>query len=145
LIRRNLLDLNVLIALTELGHAHYESAQAWFNSSGKSAWAVCPLTEAGFIRVTTNPSYRPVARSMDQARAILEAMKDYSGYSYWDINESWATLTAPFAGRIVGHQQVTDAYLVGLAIKKNGVLVTFDGSIERLAGPEFGRNVLVLT
>lgn len=136
--------MNVLIALVESRHAHYRKAQEWFNSSGKNAWAVCPLTEAGFIRVTTKPAYRPVPRSMDQAKAILEMMKGYPGYSYWEIDESWITLTAPFAARIVGHQQVTDAYLLGLAIKKNGALVTFDGSVERLAGPQFSRNVLVL-
>ncbi len=54
------------------------------------------------------------------------------------------TLTAPFAARIFGHQQVTDAYLLGLAIKENGVLVTFDKGIQYMAGAEFSRNVLLL-
>ena len=145
LIRGNLLDLNVLIALTEPGHAHYARAQEWFNASVKNPWVVCPLTEAGFIRVTTNPSYRPVPRSFGQAMAILQMMKAYPGYSFWGIDESWVSLTAPFGSRILGHQQVTDAYLLGLAIKKNGLLVTFDGAIRSLAGSEFSRNVLVLS
>ncbi len=136
--------MNVLIALTEPGHVHTRRAQEWFNTSGKSDWGVCPLTEAGFLRVTTNPSYCPVPRSMEQAMAILQMMKDYPGYLFWEIEESWVTLTAPFAVRIFGHQQVTDAYLLGLAIKKDGVLVTFDSAIQRLAGSEFSRNVLVL-
>ncbi len=71
-------------------------------------------------------------------------MKAYPGYSFWGIDESWITLTAPFAARIFGHQQVTDAYLLGLAIKMDGVLVTFDGAMRRLAGPEFNRNVCIL-
>jgi hypothetical protein len=66
------------------------------------------------------------------------------GYCYWPIAESWATLTAPFADRIFGHQQVTDAYLLGLAIKEDGLLVTFDRGLKYMAGSDFSRNLLVL-
>lgn len=76
--------------------------------------------------------------------AVLQMMKTYPGYSFWGIDESWVALTAPFAARIFGHQQVTDAYLLGLAIKKDGVLVTFDAAIQRLAGPEFKQHVVIL-
>jgi len=65
-------------------------------------------------------------------------------YGYWEINKSWVELTAPFASRIRGHQQVTDAYLLGLAIKEKGVLVTFDKGLQYLAGAEFRQNVLLL-
>jgi hypothetical protein len=144
--RKNLLDLNVLIALTEPGHKHYRMAQDWFNSSGKANWGVCPLTEAGFVRVTTNPAFRPGPRTFGQAIAILQAIKGYPGYWYWKIaeSESWVTVTAQFAARFVGHQQVTDAYLLGLAIKEDGVLVTFDRGLKYLAGAEFSRNLLLL-
>jgi uncharacterized protein len=60
------------------------------------------------------------------------------------ITEKWVELTAPFADRIVGHKQVTDAYLLGLAIKNDGVLVTFDHGLRYMAGPDFQRNLLVL-
>lgn len=140
----NLLDLNVLIALAESGHEHYNKAQDWFNSSRKGKWGVCPLTEAGFVRVTTNPAYRPGPRSMQQAIAILEALKGLPSYWYCGIEDSWVTLTAPFASRIFGHQQVTDAYLLGLAIKEHAVLVTFDKGIQYMAGAEFSQSVLVL-
>ena len=53
-------------------------------------------------------------------------------------------LTVPFASRIFGHQQVSDAYLLGLAIKENGILVTFDRGLKYLAGPDFARNLLIL-
>jgi len=142
--RKNLLDLNVLIALTEPGHSQHRKAQEWLNSSGKVSWGVCPLTEAGFVRVTTNPAFRPGPRTMEQAIAILQALKGYPGYWYWEIDESWVTLTAPFAARIFGHQQVTDAYLLGLAIKEKGTLVTFDKSILYMAGAEFSQNVLLI-
>ena len=96
------------------------------------------------MRVTTNPSYGPVPRTMEQARAILQMLKEYQGYSFWGIEGGWVAITAPFSSRIFGHQQVTDAYLLGLAIKNDGVLVTFDGALRRLAGKEYDRHVLVL-
>jgi toxin-antitoxin system PIN domain toxin len=139
-----LLDVNVLIALTDPKHKHHQKAQNWFNSSRKDHWGVCPLTEAGFVRVTTNPAYRPGPRSMELAKAILQMLKGYPGYWYWEIDKSWVELTAPFASRIRGHLQVTDAYLLGLAIKEKGVLVTFDKGIQYMAGAEFSQNVLLL-
>jgi predicted nucleic acid-binding protein len=60
------------------------------------------------------------------------------------INDKWADVTAPFAARVAGHQQVTDAYLLGLAIKEKGVLVTFDKAIKYLAGSDYSSNLLVL-
>ncbi len=59
MIRRNLLDLNVLIALTEPRHDDFQGAVKWFSESGKNDWGLCALTEIGFVRVTTNPSFRP--------------------------------------------------------------------------------------
>jgi toxin-antitoxin system PIN domain toxin len=142
--RRTLLDVNVLIALTEPRHDDFDAAQQWFGASGKDNWGICPLTEIGFVRVTTNQSFYPRSRTHEEATSILEGLADRPGYRYWPLTDSWAALTAPLAVRITGHQQVTDAYLLGLAIKENGVLVTFDRGIRYLAGPAFADNVLVL-
>jgi uncharacterized protein len=142
--RRTLLDVNVLIALLEPGHDFFQKAQEWFRSSGKDDWGVCPLTEIGFVRITTNPSFYPGPRTQQQAKAILVELADHSGYRYWPLTEGWAALTAPFAARITGHQQVTDAYLLGLVIKEDGILVTFDRGLKYIAGTQFAGNVLVL-
>jgi uncharacterized protein len=144
LIQRNLLDLNVLIALTDPEHQHNRKAQDWFMSSGRENWGLCPLTEAGFIRLTANPAFRPGSRTLEQSIAILQVLRGLPGYSYWEIDESWVAVTARFAARILGHQQVTDAYLLGLAIKKGLVLVTFDRGLKYMAGSEFKKNILVL-
>lgn len=144
MIRKTLLDLNVIIALTESEHDHFLRAQEWIGSSGEASLGLCPFTEAGFIRITTSPSYYPGPRSMDQALAVLQMLKEHDGYWFCEIDRSWVTLTAPFAARISGHQQVTEAYLLGLAIKEDGVLVTFNRGIKYMAGAEFSRNVLVL-
>jgi len=139
-----LLDVNVLIALLEPGHDFFQKAQEWFRSSGKDNWGVCPLTEIGFVRITTNPSFYPGPRTHEQATFALAELANRPGYRYWPLTESWTALTAPFALRISGHQQVTDAYLLGMAIKENGVLVTFDRGLKYMAGAEFHGNLLVL-
>lgn len=144
MIRKSLLDLNVLIALTEPGHQHHERAQEWFISSRRESLGICPLTESGFVRATTNPAFRPGPHSLEQAIAILQRLKAHPAYWYWEMKESWVALTAPFVDRIFGHQQTTDAYLLGLAIKEDGVLVTLDSGLRYLAGAEFSKNLLVL-
>lgn len=144
MIRKHLLDVNVLVALAEPGHEHYQKVQEWFSTSGKWALGLCPLTESGFLRVTTNPAFHPGPRTMEQAIAVLQLLRDHPQYWYWEMKESWVNLTAPFAWRILGHQQVTDACLLGLVIKENGILVTFDRGIKYLAGSEFSQNLLVL-
>lgn len=142
--RKHLLDVNVLIALTEPGHENYERTQQWFNSHADSPWGACPLTEAGFLRITTNSAFRPGPRTFEQAIAILQALKRHPGYWFWEINRSWVDLTVRFSHRVFGHRQVTDAYLLGLAIQEDGVLVTFDRGMKYMAGDEFNRNLLVL-
>jgi toxin-antitoxin system PIN domain toxin len=145
LIRRNLLDSNVLIALTSREHPQYSSAQRWFDSlADGEEWGMCPLSESGYVRIVTNPASGPIAQSFFQAGAILKDLAQRPGYRYWPIYQSWADLTAPFATRIFGHQRVTDAFLLGLAIREDGVLVTFDRGLKYLAGQEFRRNLLVL-
>jgi uncharacterized protein len=150
--RRTLLDLNVLIALTDYGHKHHEAAWQWFTSGGGDDWGICPLTESGFIRLMSSAAVRAETRARDQGAAIrqsvalLQYLSAYPGFHYWEITEreSWVHVTAPLADRVTGHQQITDAYLLGLAIAKNGLLVTFDRGIRYLAGEKFADNLLVL-
>ena len=144
MIRRTLLDVNVLIAIAENGHEHYQKAQQWFMSPTRQSWGICPITEAGFLRITTSPAFRPGPRTLEQSIAVVQSLKEHPDQSYWPIGKSWVSLTAPFAKRILGHQQVTDAYLLGLAVEEDGVLVTFDRGLKYMAGAEFSRNLLVL-
>ena len=144
MIRKSLIDLNVLIALTDPEHQHHQKARKWLMSPGRERLGICPFTEAGFLRVTTNSALHLGPRTMENAIAILQVLKGRDDYWYCPIDESWVTLTARFASRIRGHQQVTDAYLLGLAIKENGVLVTFDKGLQYMAGAEFRQNILLL-
>lgn len=140
----HLLDLNVLLALLEPAHEHHGLAQDWFNHTRKERWGICPLTEAGFIRVTTNPSYSAGPRSTELAIAVLRMAQKHPECSFWEIRRGWIESTAPFAKRIFGHHQTTDAYLLGLAIAAHGELVTFDKAIRHLAGREFSQHLCVI-
>jgi len=80
---------------------------------------------------------------MGEATAILDELAQYPGYHYHPIAHNWRTLTKPFFQRLHGHKQVTDAYLIGLAIQDGLVLATFDQRILHLAG-EYRQHVNVL-
>jgi hypothetical protein len=138
---RYLLDVNVLIALAEVDHLHHKSAMRWLDTPGLD-WGVCAFTEAGFLRVSTNA--RVGAHSVKDATAVLEGFARHPGYRFWPINKSWTELATPLLRRVFGHQQIVDSYLLGLAIKENGVLVTMDKAIEHMAGDKHKKNILVL-
>jgi toxin-antitoxin system PIN domain toxin len=132
----------VLIALTDNKHVLYARAIQWFDASGHRDWGVCALTEAGFLRLLANPKIGSL--SIEQASEVLAALINHPGYRFWPINDDWATLAAPFMQRVFGHQQITDAYLLGLAIKGDGILVTMDKAIKYMAGADYSRHVLIL-
>lgn len=136
-----LLDVNVLIALTQSDHAHHKVVTQWFDLPGLD-WGMCAFSEAGFVRVSTNPKVGNL--TVEEATEILVSLAAHSSHRFWPIAASWTSVTAPFSERIFGHKQITDAYLLGLAINENGILVTLDKRIQYLAGPQYSRHVLVL-
>ena len=136
-----LLDVNVLYAISEPAQVHHSVAMKWFSRLNQP-WAICGITEAGFLRIATNP--RVGAHSIAQATAFLTRLTSHPGFVFWPISESWVQLARPLSPRIHGHQQVRDAYLLGLAIANRGTLVTLDRAMLSLAGPEFRDHVLLL-
>jgi toxin-antitoxin system PIN domain toxin len=138
---RFLLDVNVLIGLTEPEHPHHETVTKWFESPGLD-WGLCAFSEAGFLRVSTNP--KAGFHTVQESTLVLAALNRRPGYRFWPLTTGWADLAAPFGERVFGHQQITDAYLLGLAVKENGILVTLDKAIRYMAGPKYGKHVLVL-
>ncbi len=81
---------------------------------------------------------------MQEALEALSLFIAPPGHRFWPIVDGWDTLSAPFAERLFGHQQVTDACLLCLAVREDGVLVTMDRAIIYLAGPRYAGNVLLL-
>ena len=138
---RYLLDVNVLVALTSTTHVHHQLVKEWFNASADIQWSVCAFTEAGFVRTVTAP--RPGQLSMSEATTVLAQLTKHPGHRYQPINADWQTLCSPFFKRLYGTKQVTDAYLLGLALSEGLVLATLDKPIIHLAG-EHGNHVLLV-
>lgn len=137
---RYLLDVNVLIALLDEEHIHHSVVAEWFDTPGLQ-WALCPFTEAGLLRHMTRPNIGDL--SMEEATAMLAQLARQPGYHYQPISADWPTLCGDFFKRIFGHRQITDAYLLGLAVREGMVLATFDRAVLFLAG-ERTKSVLIL-
>ncbi|MDB6055198.1 MAG: hypothetical protein JWN25_2721 [Verrucomicrobiales bacterium] len=130
-----LLDTNVLIALLWPPHAHHSLAVKWFSRHRSKGWATCPLTQAGFVRITSNPSFSRDAASPREAAYILASNTAASDHQFWPDDLPFNDAIS-FAGtRLVGHQQTTDAYLLGMSINRDGKLATLDHRIETLTEP----------
>lgn len=128
-----LLDVNVLVALMWPTHEAHSRTHKWFLRNGQHGWATCPFTEAGFVRVLSNPAFSPDAVTPQEALALLASNLKQGGHRFWP-----ADLPLPKAAerfRLVGHRQITDAYLLALAIHRRGKLATTDRAILSLLPP----------
>jgi len=137
----HLLDVNLLLALSDPMHVHHEAAHRWFAQKGRRAWATCPITENGFVRISSHPSYpnRPgdVAAVLD----ILHRLCRSPGHHFWPEDISILQVVRPDV--IVTHAQVTDVYLLALAVKNRGRLATLDQRIP-VDAVQDGRKALAL-
>jgi uncharacterized protein len=122
---RALLDVNVLIALFDADHALHAPALAWFDENGKAGWASCPLTQNGCLRVMSQPSY-PNCLPVDAVAARLQEAVAHSQHEFWPDTVSALDKAVIDTTRIHGPKQLTDVYLLALAVSRSGRLVTFD-------------------
>jgi toxin-antitoxin system PIN domain toxin len=127
-----LLDTNVLIALAWPNHVHHDEATAWFLRKATPAFRTCPITQTGFVRVSSNPSFTANAATPAEALALLERITRLPGHTFWpdDLEAAEALVTRTVLGT---HRQVTDAYLLALAAAHDGVLATLDRGILSVA------------
>ena len=128
----HLLDVNLLIALLWPRHEAHDKAQRWFAENAHYGWATCPITQAGFIRIVSNPAFSRHSLSPKDALGILKDSLEHRGHRFWTEDISVPDAFAVSSQRLVGHQQVTDAYLLGLAVHRKGKLATFDASLPEL-------------
>ena len=139
-----LLDVNVLIALAWPNHAHHAAAHRWFDVEGRTAWATTPFTESGFVRVSSNRAAIPTATSPGLALELLTAMTAMDGHEFWVDDVAMVTAGLGDARLLSRHRDVTDAHLLALAERRDGVLVTFDAHLSRLLGARPADLVAVL-
>jgi len=129
---RALLDVNVLIALLDADHLHHDHAVAWLERNVAAGWASCPITQNGCIRIMSQPAYpNPVPAALVAERLAEATAQPFHAFWPDDIN-----MIAPGAldwSRILGSRQITDAYLLALAVKNGGRLATFDQGVSPAA------------
>lgn len=145
--RTALLDVNVLIALAWPNHVHHDLAQAWFARNRRHGWATCPLTESGFVRVSSNAHVIPQARSPREAALLLKRIVAVSGHRFWSDDVSFASCRHVGIEKVVGYRQVTDAHLLALALRRGGRLATLDAGVRSLVPADWSpaQVVAVLT
>lgn len=141
-----LLDVNVLVALAWPAHVHHEPAHAWFERNHKSGWATCPSTQAGFIRVVSNPAFSRDALTPRAAFDQLERMIGQPGHRFWADDTTLVGSRFLASEKLVGHRQVTDAHLLAIALRHRGALATLDRAARSVVPPAFPPEVVqVLT
>ena len=117
------------MALLDQEHIRHAEANQWLTTHRASGWATCPLTENGCLRVITNPRYTaPQSAAFILAR--LDDTKRGGNHAFWPDDLSITDAAAFDGNRLQGHQQVTDVYLLALAVAHSGQLVTFDQRIQ---------------
>lgn len=126
-----LLDVNALVALAWDSHVHHAAIRKWFAANAAGGWATCPLTESGFVRVSSNPVVLPSAIGVEDARGVLVALRGAGAHRFLVDDVSMTDGDVP---TLVGHQQVSDAHLISLARRNHTKLVTFDGGALALGG-----------
>jgi len=125
---RALLDVNVLIALLDSDHVHHAAAAAWLDTHLKDGWASCPITQNGCIRIMSQPGYPNPLSAAEIAERLAEAAAG-PGHRFWPDAVSMLDRAVIDRARLLGARQVTDAYLLALAVHNKGRFVTFDRSI----------------
>ena len=128
-----LLDVNVLIALIDPTHVGHDAAHRWFDATGAASWATCPLTESGVLRIVSHPKYPNSAGSPAAVAPIVARLRVLPGHVFWNDAYSlmaWDIVDTP---RIATSAQVTDTYLLALAVANNGQLATFDRRLSPAA------------
>ena len=125
-----LLDVNVLIALIDPAHVGHDAAHAWFGSIGCTSWATCPITENGVLRIVSHPRYPNSAGSPAAVAPILVRLRALPGHVFWNDDLSLLGSDLIDAARIATPGQVTDTYLLALAVTNRGHLATFDRKLS---------------
>lgn len=128
-----LLDANLLIALTHAAHIHHAEAHAWFAAQPKRRWATCALTQLAFVRLTSNPKVVGHEITPAQATQALETMVAQAQHEYWPQAPEPLQMATLHSAALVGHRQVTDAYLLGLAAHQQQRLATLDRGLVSFA------------
>lgn len=127
-----LLDVNVLIALLEPAHIHHQAAHRWFSNGGEDAWASCPITQNGFVRIVSQARY-PYRLEPALAAETLAGLIGRPGHRFWPDSISLLDSHICDPSKLHASRHVTDSYLLALAVANGGRLATFDAKLATTA------------
>lgn len=141
---RALLDVNVLIALLDAGHVHHAAASTWLHANIEQGWASCPLTQNGCLRIMSAEGY-PRRQSV---AVVAERLREAAGmyfHEFWPDDISVLDPGRFEQSRWLSSRQITDAYLLALAVHRDGVFVTLDRGVDRslVRGAQPGHLVVI--
>lgn len=140
---RALLDINVIIALLDGAHVHHAHARQWLEANIAHGWASCPITQNGCLRILSQPGYpQPIALAQAADRLLRATSTPH--HAFWPDSISALDAGAIDVRRVHGPKQLTDIYLLALAVKQGGRFVSFDARIARSAVPAAAEHHLVL-
>lgn len=131
----HLLDVNVLIALLDSDHVAHEDAHHWFAATADQGWATSAITENGFLRIVGSPSYRPDPWPLDRLIEVLRNLCDHDGHRFWPEDFSLLDESRVRHDQLTRSAQLTDTYLLALAVRNGGRLATFDRRLATRAVP----------
>jgi uncharacterized protein len=126
---RALLDVNVLIALLDADHSLHARATQWFAAHARDGWASCPITQNGCVRIMSQPGY-PNALPV---RVVVERLTEAAAggaHEFWPDDVSLLDAQVADPTRIHGPRQLTDVYLLALAVQHGGRFATFDEAVS---------------
>jgi toxin-antitoxin system PIN domain toxin len=139
-----LLDINVLLGIAWEDQQAHSTVFPWFQETGRHSYATCGISQSGFVRISASARFRSNPVSIKEALKVLSTFAEMPGHAFWPLEIGIRDATAPFVDKLFGPLQLTDAYLLGLAIANGGTLVTRDRAIPQLAGKTFAKHVLLL-
>ena len=125
-----LLDVNALVALGWDSHIHHQAIRDWFREHSGTGWHTCPVTESGFVRVSSNPKVLPNRIDVASAIRFLAELRRVGSHRF--LTDDVSVTDLDFS-EVHGYRQITDAHLLTIA-RRNGVpLLTFDRAIAARA------------
>ena len=125
-----LLDVTVLIALLDPRHVHHDPAHHWFAQHGSEGWATCPLTQNAVLRILGHPRYPNSPGSPAAAMPLLIGLLSHPDHQFWADALSWSATSAIRGDQVLAHGQITDVYVLALAVHQQGMLASFDSRIN---------------
>jgi toxin-antitoxin system PIN domain toxin len=130
-----LLDVNVLLALLDADHVFHDQAHCWFEAEVTDGWATCPITENGVIRILGQPRYPKGPGTPAAAAQLLRTALSMPRHVFWPDDISVVSSPNVHCAALGTSAQVTDTYLLALAIHHGGILATFDRRLSPAAVP----------